>query len=331
LNLSLSDLIALKMERDNNSVFGAGSLYGKDFGRQRYSVKGTPNLGEIRGVFIAIENTKASSAVDAEVWVNELRLSELDERGAWAALGRMDLILADLGSVSVSVNKRTAGFGTIEQKMNERSKTGLTQFDIATNIDAGKLLPKQVKIALPVFAGINRTTENPMFDPKICFVSSRRDSETVKKAVAMGASDYIVKPVLSGTLLAKVNTLLGGKDQGEKFSSASCSFQAVLAGSDAVQPDLLITQVSETGVIIRSSAHLQEGALVHLILDELQQIIELESEHLIFRIGKCEKMSWGKYQIEASFVGLPEEKVVKLRSFTIKGNFLGDSSVRKPA
>jgi DNA-binding response OmpR family regulator len=173
--------------------------------------------------------------------------------------------------------------------------------------------------------------ENPMFDPKICFVSSRRDSETVKKAVAMGASDYIVKPVLSGTLLAKVNTLLGGKDQEEKFSSASCSFQAVLSGIDSVQPDLLITQVSETGVIIRSSAHLQEGALVHLIVDELQQIIELESEHLIFRIGKCEKMSWGKYQIEASFVGLPEEKVVKLRSFTIKGNFLGDSSVRKPA
>ena len=165
LNLSLNDLIALKLERDNNSVLGAGALYGKDFGRQRYSVKGTPNLGEIRGILIAIENTKSTSAVDAEVWINELRLSELDERGAWAALGRMDLIMADLGTLSVSVNKRTAGFGSVEQKMNERSKTGLTQFDVATNIDAGKLLPKEVKISLPVFASINRTIETPMFDP----------------------------------------------------------------------------------------------------------------------------------------------------------------------
>jgi cell surface protein SprA len=49
--------------------------------------------------------------------------------------------------------------------MNERAKTGFTQLDIATNIDAGKLLPKQVKISLPVFAGINKTQENPEFDP----------------------------------------------------------------------------------------------------------------------------------------------------------------------
>jgi cell surface protein SprA len=49
--------------------------------------------------------------------------------------------------------------------MNERAKTGLTQLDSATNIDAAKLLPKQVRISLPVFAGINRTMENPQFDP----------------------------------------------------------------------------------------------------------------------------------------------------------------------
>ncbi len=191
LNLSLNDLIALKMERDNNPLLGAGSMYGKDFGRQRYTVKGSPNLGEIRGLLIAVENTKATSAVDAEVWINELRLSDLDERGAWAALGRMDLILADLGSVSVSVNNRTAGFGSVEQKMNERSKTGLTQFDIATNIDAGKLLPKQVKISLPVFASLNRTTENPMFDPfdkdvlyteKISSTSDAAKRDSIKSA-----------------------------------------------------------------------------------------------------------------------------------------------------
>jgi cell surface protein SprA len=49
--------------------------------------------------------------------------------------------------------------------MNERAKTGFTQLDIATNIDAAKLLPKQAKISVPVFAGINKTQENPEFDP----------------------------------------------------------------------------------------------------------------------------------------------------------------------
>jgi cell surface protein SprA len=77
----------------------------------------------------------------------------------------MDMVLADLGTVAVSVNNRTAGFGSIEQKMNERAKTGLSQIDLATNIEAGKILPKQVKVSLPVFASINKTSENPEFDP----------------------------------------------------------------------------------------------------------------------------------------------------------------------
>ncbi len=149
---------------------------------------------------LKIQNLAA--AVDAEVWVNELRLSEMDERGAWAALGRMDLILADLGSVSVSVNKRTAGFGTVEQKMNERSKTGLTQFDIATNIDAGKLLPKQIKIALPVFAGINRTTENPMFDP---FDQDVLYTDKVKNTKDVFKRDSIIAASVDQTTIKTIN------------------------------------------------------------------------------------------------------------------------------
>ncbi|NCW12523.1 MAG: cell surface protein SprA, partial [Chitinophagia bacterium] len=164
LNLSLMDLVQLKLERNKqNAPFN--KKFGLNHGRQRYSVMGNPNLGEVRGILIAFENTKSSVPMDAEVWVNELRLSDLDEAGSWAALGRMDLTLADLGTLAVSVNSHTSGFGSIEQKMNERAKTGLTQFDIATNIDAGKLLPKQARISLPVFASINKTMENPQFDP----------------------------------------------------------------------------------------------------------------------------------------------------------------------
>jgi len=164
LNLSLMDLVKLKLERDKQNI-PFNKKFGQNFGRQRYSVMGNPNLGEVRGVLIAFENTKSDVPMDAEVWINELRLSDLDEEGSWAALGRMDISLADLGTIAVSVNSRTSGFGGIEQKMNERAKTGLTQFDIATNIDAGKILPKQVRISLPVFAGINKTMENPQFDP----------------------------------------------------------------------------------------------------------------------------------------------------------------------
>ena len=169
LNLSLNDLVNLKLERDKQhftytSKFPMEIKSGTNAG-QTYSVMGNPNLGEIRGILIAFENTSAHNSINAEVWVNELRLSDMDESGSYAALGRMDMILADLGNISLSMNKRTAGFGTIEQSMNQRSKTGVTQFDIATNIDAGKLLPKQVKISIPVYASLNKSIENPEYDP----------------------------------------------------------------------------------------------------------------------------------------------------------------------
>ena len=166
LNLSLIDLVNLKLERDKQhySYTSKFSQY-QSSNNQRYAVMGNPNLGEIRGIMIAFENTSNQQMMDAEMWINELRLSDLDERGSWAALGRMDLVMADLGTLAVSVNNRTAGFGTIEQSMNQRAKTGLTQLDIATNIDAGKLLPKQARISLPVFASINKSIETPLYDP----------------------------------------------------------------------------------------------------------------------------------------------------------------------
>ncbi len=165
LNLSLIDLINLKLDRDKQHYSYTSKFSKLQSNNQRYSVMGNPNLGEIRGVMIAFENTSNLQTIDAEVWVNELRLSELDERGSWAAIGRMDLVMADLGTLAISANNRTAGFGAIEQSINQRAKTGLTQIDIATNIEAGKLLPKAVKLSLPVFASINKSIETPLFDP----------------------------------------------------------------------------------------------------------------------------------------------------------------------
>ena len=46
---------------------------------------GNPNLGEVRGILLGVENTNAEVAC-GEVWFNELRLSSLDEKGGWAAL-----------------------------------------------------------------------------------------------------------------------------------------------------------------------------------------------------------------------------------------------------
>ncbi|HVF97285.1 MAG TPA: cell surface protein SprA, partial [Flavisolibacter sp.] len=132
-------------------------------GRQ-YGIIGNPNLGEVRGMFLGVENAR-KEVVCAELWYNELRLSQLNEEGGYAALGRVDLRLADLGNINFSGSLRTIGFGTLEQRVNERSREDFAQFDISANLDLGRLLPKGAALSIPMYAGISKTTSTPQYDP----------------------------------------------------------------------------------------------------------------------------------------------------------------------
>ena len=162
IDFNLQDLIQLKLRRNNKQSFD--KIYRELVGTKTFSVMGNPNIGQVNGLMIAVENTK-SFPIDAEVWVDELRLSEINEEGSYAALAKVDLTLADLGRVTVSGNMYTQGWGTIDSKINDRQKDNMRQFDAAINIDAGKLLPKSARLSIPIYASITNTVHAPQFDP----------------------------------------------------------------------------------------------------------------------------------------------------------------------
>ena len=166
IDFDMRDLIDLKLLRNNSSA-SVTNIFRRTIGNKIFSIMGNPNLGEVRGILVGIENPVRGDgqSVSVEAWLNELRLSGLNENGGWAALGRVDLVLADLGTLSVSANRYTQGFGSIEQRVNERAKDNLVQFDIAANIDAGKLVPKKSRLSIPIYASLNKSTRTPEFDP----------------------------------------------------------------------------------------------------------------------------------------------------------------------
>ncbi len=189
LNLILNDLVQLKIRRNSQNYPIAG-FYSEKVGDRTYSIRGNPNIGEVQGILIAIEN-ETESTISTEVWVNELRLSKIDEKGGYSALGRVDMQLADLGTLSLSASTYTYGFGSIDQQINQRARDNMFQFDAALNIDAGKLLPQKVGVSIPVYASINKTILTPEYDPydldilykdKLKMAGDKRDS--VKKAAA---------------------------------------------------------------------------------------------------------------------------------------------------
>ena len=166
LDVELQNLIKLKQTRNADPAALITKIYSKvQANGQVYSVIGSPNLAEVRGILLGVENTNRAAAACGEVWVNELRLISLDENGGYAALGRVDVNLADLGTLSLSGNIHTAGFGTLEQRVNDRYRDNFTQFDISANLELGKLLPKKAAISIPVFASYSQSVSTPQYDP----------------------------------------------------------------------------------------------------------------------------------------------------------------------
>jgi cell surface protein SprA len=166
LDVDLQTLVQLKQKRNLDVNASPTVPYPQLQGNGHlFSVMGNPNLAEIRGILIGVENTNAIGGACAEVWVNELRLSSIDESGGWAALGRLDINLADLGTLSLSGNMHTKGFGTLEQRANDRFRDNFYQFDVSANLELGKLLPKRAALSIPVFASYSQNVSTPEYDP----------------------------------------------------------------------------------------------------------------------------------------------------------------------
>jgi cell surface protein SprA len=131
-------------------------------------------MSDVRAMMIGVRNPKRNTnklgnddgqAKCAEIWVNELRLTDFNEKAGWAANARIAANLADLGNVMLSGAYSSAGFGSIEKKVNERQKEAISQLDVATNLELGKFLPEKSGIRIPMHYDYSQTISNPQYNP----------------------------------------------------------------------------------------------------------------------------------------------------------------------
>ncbi len=208
LDLTLSDLVKLKQARNLSSNTLTQIFRRLQANGQTYGVMGNPNLAQIRGILIGVENVNQES-VCGEMWVNELRLSSIDENGGYAGLARLDVALADLGTLSISANAHTNGFGTLEQRINERYRDDFLQFDASANLELGKLLPKRAAMSIPVFASYSQAQSSPEYDPydldiKLKDKIGTANGKTQKDSIRSVAVDYTATKTLNFTNVRKL-------------------------------------------------------------------------------------------------------------------------------
>lgn len=173
IDIKFSDLSSAKANR--NARYGyftnlntLSTPYTQNFsGGYKITVVGNPNLGTVKGIMVGIRNPKDEGRLAhcAEVWVNELRLTDFNNQGGWAATAQMQAKLADLGQVSLAGTYSTPFFGSVEKKINERSKETQFNWDLSTNLNAGKFFPQKWKVTLPVYYNYGQTRITPFFNP----------------------------------------------------------------------------------------------------------------------------------------------------------------------
>ncbi|MCC6722943.1 MAG: cell surface protein SprA [Saprospiraceae bacterium] len=176
VSIDFSKLIDLKVSRnttpdpDNNQIFSfkVPRIYGDS---AVYKIKGAPNLGNVKALMVGIRNPKqgvecdASDTKSVEIWVNELRVFGLDEKGGVAALARADIQLADLGTVSLAGKFSGYNFGELDQQLAERSRERIVQYDFATQLALDKFLPENFGLKLPFYFQVSNEVRTPRFNP----------------------------------------------------------------------------------------------------------------------------------------------------------------------
>ncbi len=144
-------------------------------GANRVTIIGQPDISKVRfymlGVMNPLRGTEAATPNDDGLdksglfWFNELRLTDFDDRGGWAATARMNAQLADFANVTVSGSKSTIGFGSIEQRIGARSRSDDLYFDIVTNAELGKFFPADYGLRIPLFFSYTNQTSTPEYNP----------------------------------------------------------------------------------------------------------------------------------------------------------------------
>ncbi|MCD4698184.1 MAG: cell surface protein SprA, partial [Bacteroidales bacterium] len=133
INIDLERLTEFKLQRNEamrqeNSNVSLNFPYTVHDGKNKVTVIGSPTISDVKAMMIGVRNPKKSvvssdddngEPISAEIWVNELRLTNFNKQSGWATTGRISMNLADLGNVAVSGSYSSPWFSSIDKKITE--------------------------------------------------------------------------------------------------------------------------------------------------------------------------------------------------------------------
>ena len=171
-DFSFDALTTAKLKRNSAKQNGLGNVannipyvvYDPDKPLNRISVVGNPSISDVENIMIGVRNS-SGAIKSGEIWTDELRMSQFDESGGWAAMGNLAVGLSDVGTVNVSGRIETAGYGGIESNVMTRRLDDLYQMNFSTALELGRFLPEAIKLKIPAYFSYSNETLAPKYNP----------------------------------------------------------------------------------------------------------------------------------------------------------------------
>jgi cell surface protein SprA len=219
IDLELDLLTRAKLKRNHSNV-PYTDVFKYVEGDQVVYIKGQPDLSRLRTIMLGVRNPlkgDAQANVDdgldksGIVWFDEMRLTDFDQRGGWAATARFDAKLADFADITVAGSKTTIGFGTLDSRLNDRSRSDDQTYDVSANMELGKFFPDKSGIHIPAYVNLAKQISMPQYDPgspdvelkaSLAAATSSQERDSIRNA----AVDYTLRKSINFTNVHKAKT-----------------------------------------------------------------------------------------------------------------------------
>ncbi len=129
-------------------------------------IHGSPAISRIMRLEMGLKN-RGAETVYGEVWLDELRLSEVRRDPGVAYRSRMQFKLADVANFNVNISRQDADFHRVEEKpsMNTRQLNTSNRMDVRGNLNLHKFTPSKWGLNIPVSASYSENKSIPKYLP----------------------------------------------------------------------------------------------------------------------------------------------------------------------
>ncbi|MHC1703700.1 MAG: cell surface protein SprA [Tenuifilaceae bacterium] len=239
MNIDLEAFTDVKLARNDamhkaGSSVNANTVFVKFDGERKIKVTGNPSLSNVKIIMIGVRNPgkandpNSDGAIkSATIWVNELRLSNTDDKSGWAANARLSAKLADLGMLTIAGTTIKPGFGSIESKVVDRTTSDYYQYDLSTTLEMGRFFPAKSGVRIPLYVGYSESFSNPEYnplDPDVPLKTAIKNAQTKaeRDSIKSVAQDYTRRKSINFTNV-KIDKA-GGKAWPLSISNFSVSY-----------------------------------------------------------------------------------------------------------